>query len=122
MAEHVCLEIVGYQLTFSVADSDSNFADICDVDAGTKEECPYCNLIDCYGDCDGSKGDIDGLETEEETASRRDYNAACDGIESLLLNLVSSGCVLNDARDDFRDRESLEKALKDAIDGCANNL
>jgi len=94
----------------------------CSIESDQQEVCPYCHRASCYRDCDESKSDLDELEDIEETASRRDYNAAVDGIECLILALVSAGCLLNDDKTDFRDREALETAFQSAFQGCADNL
>lgn len=65
---------------------------------GLKEECPYCGQTDCYADCDGSQGDIDGLESEEQMIERRVANARIDGMESLILALALEGFDITDER------------------------
>lgn len=82
---------------------------------GIKQECPYCRNINCYGHCDGSQGDIDGLESEEQTQAREISNAAIDGLESLLLSLSDAGII---KPDDPR----LPKAIETSLDAIANNL
>lgn len=80
---------------------------------GLKEECPYCGQADCYAHCDGSAGDFDGLESEEQMNERRVANARVDGMESLILALAKKGYNITDER--FRD------AVITACDAIANN-
>jgi hypothetical protein len=80
---------------------------------GLKEECPYCGQVDCYADCDGSAGDIDGLESEEQMIERRVANARADGLEALVLALVCKGYDPTD--------EKFKGAVTTACDAIANN-
>ncbi len=80
---------------------------------GLKEECPYCGCKDCYADCDGSAGDIDGLESEEQMNERRIANARVDGMESLILALVCAGYDPTD--------EKFRNAVITTCDAIANN-
>jgi hypothetical protein len=56
-----------------------------------KDECPYCQQTDCYANCDGSQGDIDELETEEEMHFRKNWNATMDVIEFLIVEHAKAG-------------------------------
>jgi len=78
-----------------------------------KEICPYCGQPDCYFDCDESQYN-DDLETGDETDSRRDYNNAMNGIESLLLALACEGVDVSS--------QAFRNALQTATESCANNL
>lgn len=80
---------------------------------GLKEECPYCGQVDCYADCDGSAGDIDGLESEEQMIELRVSNARIEGMESLVLALVCEGFDPTD--------EKFKNAVITACDAIANN-
>ena len=62
-----------------------------------KEGCPNCFRADCYYDCDQSQGD-DSLETDEEVESRKEFNTAIAGIESLVRALVREGLDFTDQR------------------------
>ena len=55
-----------------------------------KDPCPYCKRLDCDGYCLESRGGM-SEETEEERDSRILYNAAIDGIESLILAHACAG-------------------------------
>jgi hypothetical protein len=79
-----------------------------------KDPCPYCLQDDCYGNCDGSAGDVDGLESEEEMVDRQIYNATIDGIESLTLALLSNGALRYDD-------PKLKEALETSLAAAANN-
>tara|TARA_R110000824_G_scaffold201667_2_gene385749 strand:- start:3796 stop:4161 length:366 start_codon:yes stop_codon:yes gene_type:complete len=61
------------------------------ISSDLKESCPYCDCIECNADCDGSAGDIDGLEDQDDLDSRNRYNAAIDGLESLILAHAFAG-------------------------------
>ena len=80
---------------------------------GLKEVCPYCSQPDCYGDCDGSAGDIDYLESEEQMNERHIANARVDGMESLILALVSEGYEPLDVK--------FQNAILTTCDALANN-
>jgi len=81
---------------------------------GLKENCPYCGQPDCYADCDGSAGDIDGLESEEQMYARKVVNTAIDAVESLLLSFANAGLIrLTDTR--------LKDAVQTTLDAIANN-
>lgn len=83
-----------------------------------KAVCPFCNLADCYLDCDysvaGEELHPGEGESEEEVASRGEYNAAIDGIESLILACACEGIDIAAA--------PFQRAVQTAIEGCANNL
>lgn len=81
--------------------------------AGVREVCPYCLQENCYGGCDDSMKD--DLETEEERNQRLICNAAIDGVESLILALVSLDVV--DPKN-----EKFKEAIQTALDAIANNL
>lgn len=80
-----------------------------------KEACPYCGQVDCYADCDGAQGDIDGLESEEQMNERRAANSAIDGVESLVLALVE-GKVCDPLSAKFKE------AIATALDAIGNNM
>lgn len=61
------------------------------ITSSLKDPCPYCQLHDCYADCDGSQGDIDELESEEDMDNRKRWNETMDVIESLVLAHACSG-------------------------------
>jgi len=61
------------------------------ITSSLKDSCPYCQLPDCYADCDGSQGDIDELESEEDMENRRRWNETMDVIESLVLGHACAG-------------------------------
>jgi hypothetical protein len=83
------------------------------VSSTAKDVCPYCSVVDCYADCDGSAGDIDGLESEEETIGREHYNCAIDGIEALILAMACAGIEI--------DTPAMIEAIETAVEGAANN-
>jgi len=53
--------------------ADENVASI---SSTLKDACPYCGRIECYAECDGSEGDIDGLESQEDMDQRRSVTMA----------------------------------------------
>lgn len=61
------------------------------ITSSLKDLCPYCQLPDCYADCDGSQGDIDELESDEEMENRSRWNETIDVIESLVLAHACAG-------------------------------
>ena len=69
---------------------------------------------DALSDCDGSAGDVDGLESEEQMVERRVSNAAIEGVESLALSLLQAGVV------EFGSPE-FAVALEVALDAIGNN-
>ena len=77
------------------------------IESNQKEPCPTCGSYECYGDCEGSQ------EDSYEIESRRHYNQAIDGLEALLMALLGNGFDLGD--------EHLAFAVKDAMEGIANN-
>jgi hypothetical protein len=79
---------------------------------GLKEPCPYCGQDDCYADCDGSQGDIDGLESEEEMIERRVTNARVDGLEALILAMAKDHNLLE---------SKTKEAIITAVDAIANH-
>lgn len=88
---------------------------------GLKEACPYCNSTECFAYCDGSQGDIDGLESEEDMQYRKVWNFAIEAIESLILaqartipNLI--------VQKDLTVNPLYLDALKTTIDALSNNL
>jgi len=70
-----------------------------------KETCPICGKIDCYINCGREPRDVTG---------RLQYNAAIDGIESLLLAMACIGVDLNDLK--------IIEAIETAVDACSNNF
>ena len=84
------------------------------VDSDLKQLCPYCDTAECYADCDGSKGDIDGLESQEDMENRIRYNSAIDGIESFLMAIYARGVVLPD--------DVLREALQTVSDALDNQF
>jgi len=55
------------------------------------KKCAYCSEDGCYGDCDGSSGDIDGLESTKETDNRWTHNVVIDGLTSMILAHAIAG-------------------------------
>lgn len=80
---------------------------------GLKTDCPYCSCQDCYADCDGSAGDIDGLESLEQMNERMVSNARIDGMESLILALAKEGYDITEER--------FKNAVITTCDAIANN-
>jgi hypothetical protein len=79
--------------------------------SNVKKACPYCNQIECYANCDQSTYD-DSLEDEDEMNSRMNFNQCVDGVESLLLAMVSNGVQID---------SKVELAVNDALEGIENN-
>lgn len=80
-----------------------------------KDVCPVCNEVDCYFSCDLSQADKpdipESTESEEDVDNRKKYNAAMDGIESLILAHAVAGL----------DIESLAyiEGIETAVQACA---
>ncbi len=53
-------------------------------DSDLKENCPVCSQPDCFFDCEMSQAE-DSPESEGDARSRIEYNAAVDGITSMIL-------------------------------------
>lgn len=89
------------------------------ITSGLKALCPYCHTVDCDWDCDLSQvaySDADSIDREElerEHSLRLQYNAAIDGIESLILALVCAGVSVDDK---FRE------GVQSALDAVGNNF
>ncbi len=81
-----------------------------DIISNLKDRCPYCGEVDCYISCSIHNEEF---EDEDEMLSRRDYNSAIDGIESLVLAQAVAGIDVED--------EKYLTALHTAIDACGNN-
>lgn len=71
--------------------------------------------VNCYANCDGSQSDIDGLESEEQMNERKAANSAIDGIESLVLALITKKVC-----DPLS--ESFKKAITTSLDAIGNNF
>lgn len=65
------------------------------VSTGLKQKCHYCDTDTCFFDCDGSRGDVDGVEDDVAVIARQKHNGFIDGLESLLLTLVGAGYSFN---------------------------
>ena len=80
---------------------------------GLKESCPACGEDDCYE----HSGHVDSSgvgESFEQMVERRVSNAMIDGVESLVLSLVSSKLIdLNDKR--------IVQAIEVSLDAIGNN-
>jgi hypothetical protein len=74
-----------------------------------RDKCPSCYCNNCFHDCDGSQGaDENNSETEDEAVSRVKRNSFLDGVESLILALVSSGAIAG----------TEDKTVNEAIQHC----
>jgi hypothetical protein len=80
------------------------------IQSDLKNACPYCSRTDCYADCDGSAGDIDGLESEDDMEDRRRFNLMVDGIEAFLMQLHAFDALV--ASDD-RVKEMIQHTLEE---------
>lgn len=80
---------------------------------GLKENCPYCQQATCYADCDGSQGDVDGLESEDQLINRIVWNNSIDIIESLVLSLHMTGHDVS--------TPAFSQALQTTIDAMINH-
>jgi len=80
-----------------------------------RETCPSCGERFCQFSCDGSQGaDENNTEDENEVLARIQWNAAADGIESLVLALACVGVDVESKK--FQD------SVTAAIDGISNNF
>ncbi len=89
------------------------------ISSDLKEKCPCCGHDSCnifIGEaCDQSLRDNrPPAESEEEAASRIQFNAAMDGIESMILAHATAGI-------DVETPAYLE-GIETAIDACGNNF
>jgi len=85
-----------------------------------KETCPYCQDKDCDFDCPdaqewASDRDEDICQSNnEELASQRNYNFACEAIESMVLGHAVAGVDIESA--------AYLEGLEAAIDAVANKF
>lgn len=90
----------------------------CSLTSELKDVCPVCNKWDCYFSCDLSQAGPpeipESTESEEDVANRKLYNAAIDGIESMVLGHAVAGVDIEN--DDYL--EGLDAALQ----ACGNNF
>lgn len=85
-----------------------------------KETCPHCQDTDCDFDCMeaqewASSRDIeDQVDNNDELASSRNYNFACDAIEAMVLGHAIAGVNI--------ESDAYLEGLESAIDSVANNI
>jgi hypothetical protein len=58
------------------------------ITSNMKMPCTHCAQTDCNNDCDGSQGADDEHPSDD---NRTRFNAAIDGVESLILALACAG-------------------------------
>jgi hypothetical protein len=66
------------------------------IESDLKEPCTHCGSTTCNYDCDGSKG---ADPEHEDDDNRAVYNAAIDGLESLILAQACDGIQMDDNYD-----------------------
>ena len=66
------------------------------IESNLKEPCTHCGSLTCRYDCDGSKG---ADPEHEDDDNRAVYNAAIDGLESLILAQACAGIQMDDNYD-----------------------
>ena len=59
------------------------------ISSSLMDGCPGCGRLNCYRDCP------DPRESEAASRVRRDYNRACDGLESLILAAACAGVAID---------------------------
>lgn len=90
------------------------------IHSSIKETCPYCQNADCDFDCPESskwqnvKDTMSSIEKRAELEDLRNYNYACEGIESIILGHAVAGVDIESA--------AYLEGLESAIQGMANNL
>src|ERR1019366_8705152 len=77
----------------------------------SRETCPSCGQPGC---CDGSQGADEHNESDEDVASRHNYNAFIDAVESIALAHACVGIDVGDSR--------YVEGLRTALNAAANNL
>ena len=79
------------------------------IESNLKDPCPHCGSTECNYDCDGSKG----ADPEHPSDDNRSlYNAAIDGLESLILAQACAGVPLD---------KKFDEAVETAISSIANH-
>jgi hypothetical protein len=76
-----------------------------------REPCTHCGQPGCDSDCDGSQGADDEHEWDE---GRAQFNAAIDGIESMILALAVAGVDV--------ETPAVVEAIESAIDAIGNKF
>jgi len=93
-----------------------------------KETCPYCQDTDCDFDCPEAMNNISGKDADvvaaastmdikldkEDLESNRNYNFACEALESIVLGHAVAGVNIETA--------AYLEGLEAAIDAVANNF
>lgn len=82
-----------------------------------KDNCPYCADSECNFSCDQSQyamGTDEELESEQEHLDRIQWNAAIDGLESLIMGYAGQGMDINDPK--------FHKAVQSALDAISNQF
>lgn len=83
---------------------------------GLKDPCPHCHKPDCYQHVadDGIDDCPQSYEDQAASNDRRIYNAAIDGLESLVLAQHQAGLDL--------EAPAYLEALRTAVDAITNHL
>jgi hypothetical protein len=117
MSKIIKLPCFGIQITLGEVDSarEGTHGKTCHT-AGTiqsdlKEPCTHCGQPDCNDDCDGSQG---ADEENHRDAGRAQFNAAIDGIESLVLALAVAGVNV--------EAPEVLQAIESAVDAIGNQF
>lgn len=105
------------------------------VSTNIREQCQYCEEDDCEGNCDDAikalndgAGETTGddpryIEFGEKRRNDLLYNAAVDGIESLLMEICASGMVADG--EGFPNEISIDKlcrCVNTSLEAAGNNL
>lgn len=102
-------------LDYQVAEGDIA---ACTITSSLKEVCPVCNESECYFSCDLSQGGPpeipESTESEEDVDNRKRYNAAIDGIESLILAHACEGIDIENS--------DYQIGIDTAIQACGQNF
>lgn len=83
---------------------------------GLKDPCPYCHHPDCYMHVTQTPGKTGPARYESTDAmqDRRVYNAAIDGIESMILAHAKAGIDIEDQR--------YQESVRTAVEALTNQL
>lgn len=81
-------------------------------------KCEYCGKERCYLECEESQEQmvLDGRENDmlNEAAQHREWDASCDAVEILLMNLASAGMDMTD--------QQIADAVFSSLEGLSNSV
>lgn len=111
------------QITLDIASSEAIVVNLTGDGGGSitsllKDCCPVCNQVDCYFDCDLSQAGPpeipESTESEKDVENRKQYNAAMDGIEAMILAHAIAGIDIESS--------AYLNGIETALTACGNNF